>query len=100
MAAPEIGCPPTVVRRPDSVRAREKRPRALALAVPAQRTASLACAEAFVPFGAPGGGGLSIATILSSTGAALPAASITLTVRRCAPLPALVESNATSALTD
>ena len=70
------------------------------LPVASQPTVSVACADAFVPFGPPGGAGLSIVMFLSSTVAAFPAASITLTTRWCSPLLTSVVSNPTSALTD
>ena len=72
---------------------------------PTQATSRVACAEAFVPFsgpGAPGGGGggrLSTVISRSSTGAELPAASVTVTTRWCAPLLRWVVSNGTSTLT-
>src|SRR5664280_3014448 len=100
IVAPAIGTPPGPVNRPASVRARPKPVVTLALRVPLQRTDRVACADAFVPFAAPGAGALATVTLLSSTGAALPAASITLTTRWCAPLPTFVVSNGTSTLTD
>jgi hypothetical protein len=48
---------------------------------PVQPAVSVACADAFIPFAWPNGGGLAIVISRSSTGALMPAASMTVTIR-------------------
>src|SRR5450759_2888242 len=101
-----MGPPPGPLSRPTIVCARPYALVSRSLLLPFQPTVSVACEEATVPFGGPGATGppdagrFAIVIIRSSTGAALPAASITLTTRWWGPSLALVVSKPTSALTD
>src|SRR5262249_46132012 len=89
--------------RPRTVWARPKLLVSRSFALPFQPAVSVACGETFVPPAAPGahgGGGFATVISRSSTGAELPAASVTLTIKWCPPSLSFVVSNGTSALTD
>src|SRR5438128_1988178 len=103
IVAPAIGAPAGPVRRPRIVCGRPKRVVRRWPFAPFQAALSVACAEALTPEGAPGShadGGLATVISRSITGAELPAASSTLTTRRCAPFVNLVVSSATSTLAE
>src|SRR5438128_5810205 len=103
IVAPAIGAPTGPVRRPRIMWGRPKRAMMRGPFAPFQAALSVACAEALTPEGAPGShavGGLATVISRSITGAELPAASITLTTRRCAPFVSFVASRATSALAE
>src|SRR5258708_17294750 len=110
MRAPEIGTPPGSINRPVIVSLRPNTVVRLTLAVLRQRAVRTAEEVAPVPFGVPatpappgrseavGAAGTTI--VRSSTGAELPAASSTVTIRGCAPGLRRDVSKPTSALTE
>ena len=103
IAAPAIGAPPGPVRRPTIVLRWANGLSSRALLRPRQLALSEACAEAAAPAADPepqAESGLAIVTWRSRTGAELPAASITLTVRWWAPFGSRVVSSPTAALNE
>src|SRR6202035_4596991 len=109
--APEIGTPPGSVRRPVIVSLRPNGVVRTDFAVLRQRAIRTAEDVAPDPLGVPAGaappgsteaadGGEGTTIVRSSTGAVLPAASMTVTIRWCAPGLSADASKGTSALTD
>ena len=92
---------PEGARQPRAVRALPAQPTASPVRTPgAVRSTHRRSRRRAAAWPAPGGTGLATRTLRSSTGAELPAASITLTCRWCTPFVSLVVSNATSLLSD